>query len=88
MTQPAVNLSIPFEALLEVVQLLSDEQKSTLRHALDQESKRPADSKADQSWSDLLTFIEEAAIDTGIEDLASQHDHYIHGTPKRKVQPE
>jgi hypothetical protein len=85
MTQASVNLSIPFEALVEVVQLLSDEQKSTLRQVLDHGSESLADSKPDQSWSDLLTFIDEAAIDTGIEDLASQHDHYIHGTLKRKV---
>jgi predicted DNA-binding antitoxin AbrB/MazE fold protein len=28
---------------------------------------------------DLLDFT----IDTGIEDLAEQHDHYLYGTPKR-----
>lgn len=24
------------------------------------------------------------AVDTGIEDFAEQHDHYLYGTPKRK----
>lgn len=28
-------------------------------------------------------LIENCLIDTDIEDLAYQHDHYIHGTPKR-----
>src|SRR5215211_5423763 len=28
---------------------------------------------------DLLAF----SVDTGIEDLAEQHDHYLYGTPKR-----
>lgn len=28
---------------------------------------------------DLLEF----SVDTGIEDLAEQHDHYLYGTPKR-----
>jgi hypothetical protein len=28
---------------------------------------------------DLLEFT----VDTGIEDLAEQHDHYLYGTPKR-----
>jgi hypothetical protein len=26
-------------------------------------------------------------LNTGIEDLAHQHDHYIHGTPKRESYP-
>lgn len=32
-----------------------------------------------------LTFanLEDIAIDTGISDLASQHDHYIYGVPKK-----
>ncbi len=25
------------------------------------------------------------AVDTGIEDFAEQHDHYLYGTPKRKA---
>ncbi len=37
---------------------------------------------------DLLEFIEEYAIDTGIEDLAHQHDHYLYGTPKTDRYPE
>ncbi len=34
-------------------------------------------------YDDLLAWIDGLAVDTGIEDLAHQHDHYIHGTPKR-----
>lgn len=32
-----------------------------------------------------LTFsnLEDIAIDTGISDLASQHDHYLYGVPKK-----
>ncbi len=32
----------------------------------------------------LTALINECQVDTGIEDLAHQHDHYIHGTPKRE----
>ncbi len=32
---------------------------------------------------DLAEWIKQFAMDTGIEDLAHEHDHYIHGTPKR-----
>ncbi len=27
--------------------------------------------------------LEDIAIDTGISDLASQHDHYLYGVPKK-----
>lgn len=37
---------------------------------------------ADQG-NDLLGWLDGLAVDAGIEDLAHQHDHYIHGTPKR-----
>jgi hypothetical protein len=38
----------------------------------------------DESWSDLMAFLDRHAIDTGIDDLAHQHDHYLHNTPKRE----
>lgn len=31
----------------------------------------------------LTKIISECQMDTGIPDLAHQHDHYLHGTPKR-----
>lgn len=34
-------------------------------------------------WDRLMANIERNTIDTGIEDLAYQHDHYIHGKPKQ-----
>ena len=38
---------------------------------------------AEDESSDLLSWLDGLAVDAGIEDLAHQHDHYIHGTPKR-----
>ncbi|QTA93246.1 hypothetical protein [Desulfonema magnum] len=35
----------------------------------------------DDPWDSL--DIEEIAVDTGIEDFAENHDHYLYGTPKR-----
>lgn len=32
-------------------------------------------------WDNL--DIDEIAVDTGIEDFAENHDHYLYGTPKR-----
>jgi len=34
-------------------------------------------------WGALIELVEECALDTGIPDLAHQHDHYLHGTPKK-----
>ncbi len=39
---------------------------------------------ADNSRAALEDLIEQCAIDTGIPDLAQQHDHYLYGTPKQK----
>jgi hypothetical protein len=30
-----------------------------------------------------MLAIDNIAIETGIDDLAAQHDHYIYGTPKK-----
>jgi predicted DNA-binding antitoxin AbrB/MazE fold protein len=37
----------------------------------------------DRSWDALAQLLAECAIDTGVPDLASQHDHYLYGIPKR-----
>ena len=35
---------------------------------------------------ELGDLLERCKVSTGIQDLAEQHDHYIHGTPKREVE--
>jgi predicted DNA-binding antitoxin AbrB/MazE fold protein len=37
----------------------------------------------DRSWDALTQLIAECEIDTGIPGLASQHDHYLYGIPKK-----
>jgi hypothetical protein len=34
-------------------------------------------------WDALTALIDSCQMDTGITDLAHQHDHYLYGTPKR-----
>ena len=34
-------------------------------------------------WDQLIHIIDENTVDTGIEDLAYQHDHYLYGKPKQ-----
>ncbi|NJN55847.1 MAG: hypothetical protein HC804_14535, partial [Anaerolineae bacterium] len=40
-------------------------------------------SAAEQGWQILLESIETYQVDTGISDLADQHDHYLYGKTKR-----
>jgi hypothetical protein len=42
------------------------------------------DGKAiETDYDALIQLLEDCRMDTGIEDLAHQHDHYLHGTPKK-----
>ena len=44
-------------------------------------ASRPAVQETD--YDALTKLLEDCQMDAGIEDLAHQHDHYLHGTPKR-----
>lgn len=35
-----------------------------------------------KSWDALAQLLNECAIDTGVSDLAQQHDHYLYGLTK------
>ena len=43
---------------------------------------RPVVPRLDKQTS-LSDIVDQWKSDTGIPDLAEQHDHYLHGTPKR-----
>ena len=36
-----------------------------------------------ESWNGLMNLIGENQVETGIKDLAHQHDHYVHGLLKK-----
>jgi hypothetical protein len=45
---------------------------------------KPAAEQADAAaWASLENMIQECACETGITDLAHQHDHYLHGNPHK-----
>lgn len=48
---------------------------------LQEENESPI---ADSAWGDFAQLLKECQVNTGIRDLAHQHDHYLHGTPKRE----
>lgn len=39
-------------------------------------------SAEENGWNILMESIETYQVDTGISDLADQHDHYLYGKPK------
>lgn len=47
------------------------------------EIERTAESPDANAWASLESLIEGCACETGISDLAHQHDHYLHGKPKK-----
>lgn len=48
------------------------------------EKPEPTEEEVREGWDRLIKFIEENSIDTGITDMAHQHDYYLYGTPKRE----
>ena len=49
---------------------------------IDADNSKPTQESDDQSWDALTRLLNECAIDTGISDLAQQHDHYLYGLTK------
>ena len=49
----------------------------------DESDGEPSQVMDDRSWDTLTQLLADCEIDTGVPDLASQHDHYLYGIPKR-----
>ena len=48
------------------------------------EEGEEADGAAGEAdWKALRNLLEECKVDTGIPDLAHEHDHYLYGKPKK-----
>ena len=43
---------------------------------------QPTTNKA--AWDALQQLVENCTVETGISDLAHQHDHYLYGKPKQE----
>ncbi|MBC8265278.1 MAG: hypothetical protein H8E47_14290 [Anaerolineales bacterium] len=50
---------------------------------LDEGVTSPELSVGEPAWDALAQLVEECAVETGITDLAHQHDYYLHNKPKR-----
>jgi hypothetical protein len=50
-----------------------------------EEDALPPQSPTDTAaWDTLLKLIEQCTVDTGMNDLAHQHDHYLRGKPEQE----
>lgn len=61
-----------------IITLIESEQNASTTDELSWDS---------EDWDQFEQLIEDCTVDTGIEDLAHQHDHYIHGIPKQQSEP-
>ncbi|CAN2041712.1 conserved hypothetical protein [Candidatus Magnetomoraceae bacterium gMMP-15] len=78
-----MQLTIDLPELLpneKILQLISDIKKIFVKDGITFEIKQKI-SIDDDPWDNL--DIDEIAVDTGIEDFAKNHDHYLYGTPKQ-----
>ena len=80
-----IDMTITEKIVKEIKELTPSEQKKVLLF-LKQIRKKNIPRTASKSKAkkhELLALIDEIAIDTGIPDLAEQHDHYLYGVPKK-----
>lgn len=69
----------------EIETLPLDAQEKILKmvHFLKTEILTPVKSKPKNNQVATLADLDLLAVDTGIKDLATQHDHYLYGMPKK-----
>ncbi len=67
--------------ILKKVPLLSDEQQQKI---LEITETFLSGKETETAWQKLKSAVAKNKIDSGLGDLAEQHDHYIYGTEKRK----
>jgi len=48
------------------------------------EDRATSSSADDSGWQALAQLVENCAVETGISDLAQQHDYYLYGKPKQE----
>ena len=69
------------ELIQAELELLSENEIGELYELIKSRSQKYKDSD-----DDLGQLLERCQVSTGVFDLSYQHDHYLHGTPKREVE--
>lgn len=71
------GVALPLEPVKE-----TDEGRSVIITFVDEEVQK-GKTKSSNGAVSLLDLIDSFQVDTGITDLASEHDHYLYGTRKK-----
>lgn len=53
-----------------------------------EEDNVPSDSMNEEDWEQLNQILLDCQMDTGIKDLAHQHDRYLYNVPKKEFSVE
>ena len=79
------DMNIQQQIYHEIETLPPDAQIKILKmvHFLKTEILTPVKRKPSKKQVATLADLDSLAIDTGISDLAAQHDHYLYGMPKK-----
>ncbi|AFZ49753.1 hypothetical protein [Dactylococcopsis salina] len=70
------------ELIQAELERIPEEQLEQVYKLLREFNEKSNESTSD--WEALGDLLEECKVKTGVDDLSYQHDHYLHGTPKRK----
>lgn len=78
-------MKVQQQLLKEIEDLPLEAQEKVLKlvHFVKEELLSLQKKKAGAKGINAFVDIDKIAIETGISDLASQHDHYLYGVPKR-----
>jgi len=68
------------QTIFQKVPMLTEEQQKKI---LEMTESFLSDDSANEAWAKLKETIAENQVETGLGDLADQHDHYIYGIEKR-----
>lgn len=77
-----LTINIPDNLSKEQISLLiKDIEQVFIKEGINSEIKSKLNENKIDPWDEIN--FSEIAVDTGIEDFAENHDHYLYGTPKR-----
>jgi hypothetical protein len=65
------------------VQVQGREGQAVIITFLDNNQSSSPAQEADAAWTQMMQLVDECAVETGVSDLAAQHDHYLYNKPKK-----
>ena len=70
------------ELIQAELERIPEEELEQVYHLIREFNEKTNESASD--WDALGDLLEECKVETGVNDLSYQHDHYLHGTPKQE----